>query len=261
MQAESPNAMDDAMNDAMNGSAMAGWVAHEVTQDVTLRITRDMPPLDPALDDEVSRLWDAAQIRMQGRLFNGLVFNADAITPDAITGHWTEFRRIVAQMDRPALYGRLRVRPLSAGGLILGPDGVVFGRRPVGAVYQAGEWQLPPAGSIDPGAEREGGRVDAIHQLLAELHEELGMTAEMVSDPRFLCIVEHPGSHVLDMGISLRTSLDAAAIHAAHVLGGNGEYDPLEIVPVAGLPAFLGRVGGALNGQAHFFLARGLLPD
>jgi len=103
--------------------------------------------------------------------------------------------------------------------------------------------------------------------VLTELEEELGLTAEAVSEARFLCIVEHPGSHVLDFGIFLRTELSAAEIHAAHAQGGNGEYEPLEIVPVAGLAAFLDRVDGALTEQARFFLAQtgllpaGLLPD
>jgi hypothetical protein len=253
---------DKQAESGMMTNGTSDWVTHEVAPDVELRIARDMPALDAALDDEVSRLWDAAQVRMGGHLFNGRVFSADEITPGLITGHWTEFRRIVAQIDQPGMHARLGVRPLATGGLILGPDGVVFGRRPVGAVYQGGQWQLPPAGSIDPGAERAGGRVDAMHQVLTELEEELGLTAEAVGEARFLCIVEHPGSHVLDFGIFLRTGLLAAEIHAAHAQGGNGEYEPLEIVPVEGLAAFLDRVDGTLTEQARFFLARtGLLPD
>jgi hypothetical protein len=54
----------------------------------------------------------------------------------------------------------------------------------------------------------------------------------------------------------LTAALSAAAIRAAHAAGGNGEYDPLEMVPVPDLPAFPARVGGALNGQAEVFLAR-----
>jgi hypothetical protein len=248
------------------------WRVHAVAPDVRLLLVRDMPALAPGLDAEVSALWEAAQRRMAGALFNGRVFSADAIAPGLITGHWTEFRRIVAQMDRPELYagsglhGGLGVRPLAVGGLILGPDGVVFGRRPAGAIYQAGEWQLPPAGSIDPGAERAGGRVDAPGQLLTELAEELGLPAAAVDEPVPLCIVEHPGSHVLDFGFSLHTRLRAPAIRAAHAAEGNAEYGALEIVPVAGLAGFLAGfragAGDLLTGQARFFLAHaGLLPD
>lgn len=247
---------------AITNAGAAGWRVHAVSPAIRLRLVRDMPALAPALDAEVAALWEAAQRRMAGALFNGRVFSADAIAPGLIAGHWTEFRRIVAQMARPALHGALGVRPLAVGGLILGPDGVVFGRRPAGAVYQAGQWQLPPAGSIDPGAERAGGEVSAPHQLLAELAEELGLPASAVDAPVPLCIVEHPASHVLDFGFSLGTRLRAAEIRAAHAAGGNGEYRALEIVPIAGLAGFLAAAEQSLTGQARFFLARaGLLPN
>ncbi|MCW3476569.1 NUDIX hydrolase [Rhodovastum sp. RN2-1] len=237
---------------------MQHWPVHEIAADARFRVVREMPPLPAALDAEVDRLWAAAQIRMGGRLFNGRVFSADLITPRLVCGHWTEFRRIVAQMDRHALHPLLGVRPLAVGGVILGPDGVVFGRRPAGAIYQAGEWQLPPAGSVDPGAAGGAGAVDVVRQFLTELQEELGLPASAVHDPRLLCIVEHGGSHVLDLGVAVRTSLSAAEIRAAHAGHGNGEYDPLAVVALPALPAFLARAGALLNHQAPVFLARAL---
>ena len=245
-----PNATDTA------------WSEHPVTQDVRVRVVRDMPVLPPALDAEVSRLWDVAQARMGGRLFNGRVFSVDALTPALVTGHWTEFRRVVARMDRPDIAADLPVRPLAAGGVIVGDDFVVFGRRPRGAVYQAGEWQLPPAGSLDQGAARAGDYVDPLAQLHAELAEELGMPAASVSGPRALCIVEHPGSGVLDLGIAVHTHWEPAAIHAAHAMRGNGEYDPLETVKLAELGAFLSRHAGNVTRQALHFLAKAeLVPS
>ncbi len=115
-----------------------GWHVHAVAAGVRLFIARAMPALPAALDAEVDRLWAVAQGRMNEKLFNGRVFTADAITAGLISGHWTEFRRIVAQMDRPGLFGELGLRPLAVNGVVHGPDGVVFGRRPTGAVYQPG---------------------------------------------------------------------------------------------------------------------------
>jgi hypothetical protein len=45
------------------------------------------------------------------------------------------------------------------------------------------------------------------HRLLAELTEELGLPANaaVLSGP--LCIVEHPGSHVCDLGLAMQSSL------------------------------------------------------
>lgn len=47
-------------------------------------------------------------------------------------------------MARHDLFAVLGQRSLAVGGVLRGPDGVVFGRRPDRAIYQAGEWQLPP---------------------------------------------------------------------------------------------------------------------
>jgi hypothetical protein len=237
---------------------MAAWPVHDIAPGCVFRVTRDMPPLPPALDAEVSRLWAAAQARLDGKLFNGRVFSADVITRTLVCGHWTEFRRVVAQVERNALHKLLGIRPLAVGGVVAGPDGVVFGRRPARAIYLAGEWQLPPAGSVDPGAARADGTVDVVAQLLIELREELGMAADAVRAPRLLGIVEHGGSHVLDLGIAVDTALSAAEIRALHAARGNGEYGALEIVPLPALPAFLAAAGPMLNHQAPVFLRRAL---
>ena len=91
-----------------------------------------------------------------------------------------------------------------------------------------------------------GGTIDLRRQLLSELREELGLPPEAVGEPRPLCIVEHPGSHVSDLGLSLATGLSAEAVLAAHRAGGNAEYDQMLVVPEAGLSAFLAEVGEAL---------------
>lgn len=126
---------------------------HALDPSVTVRIEGTMPALPPALDAEVEALWQAACVRMAPlmRLFNGRVFNAERIAPTHITGHLTEYRRVVAQMSRPGLFEVLQVRSLAVCGVLTCPDGVVFGRRHPGAAYQAGLWQLPPAGSADAG--------------------------------------------------------------------------------------------------------------
>jgi len=121
-------------------------------------------------------------------------------------------------------------------------------------------WQLPPAGSVDVHAVGADGVVALGRQALAELREELGLTPDDVDTPVPLCLVEHPGSHVCDLGMALRSALDGAAIHAAHRERGNGEYPTLRIVPFEDLPRFLAAAGESLVPPALVFLARaGLL--
>jgi hypothetical protein len=240
---------------------MDGFVVHPLLASVRVAVMREMPALATSLEAEIDRLWDAVQLRMEaggaGRLFNGRVFSADTITEGHIGGHMTEFRRIVAQMERPALFDVLGVRPLAVCGVLrCAGGGVVVGRRHVGAIYQAGLWQLPPAGSVDAGALRPDGSLDIAGQLLKELQEELGIAAPQVDAPRPLCVVEHPGSHVSDLGMAVNTGLDAAQVLAAHRAAGNNEYDPLLVVPHAEIPAFVARAGADLVPPALEFLRR-----
>jgi hypothetical protein len=82
-----------------------------------------------------------------------------------------------------------------------------------------------------------------------------------VGKPRPLCIVEHPGSHVSDVGLVLATNLTAEAVLAAHRADGNGEYQELRIVPEDQLAAFLAEAGETLVPPAREFLIRAGLTD
>lgn len=243
---------------------MNGFVVHELAADVTVRVTRPMPDLPPPIDMAVERLWRAALARVEaggaGRMFNGRVFSADQITPHAIIGHITEYRRIVAQMEDPSLFAQLGLRSLAVCGVLCCANGVVFGRRPDAAIYQAGLWQLPPAGSVDSGTLRPDGTMDLAAQLLIELAEEVGVSPAHVGTPVPLCVVEHPGSHVSDVGMMLTTMLSARAIHAAHRATGDGEYRELRIIPPHAVVDFVAEIGDQLVPPAREFLFRaGLL--
>jgi hypothetical protein len=247
------------------GKAVDGYVVHEVAPGIMVRVECAMPGLPPALDREVERLWRLASERVSaggaGRMFNGRVFSADAISPHQVSGHLTEYRRLVAQIERPELFAELRVRSFAVCGVLRCQDGVVIGQRHRAAVYQAGMWQLPPAGSVDAGAVAEDGTVDVRRQLLAELREELGLLPEAVGAPRPLCIVEHPGSHVSDFGLGLITNLRGAQVLAAHRRGGNQEYEQMRVVPEDELTAFLAEQGKAVVPPAREFLVRAGLTN
>src|SRR5665213_393775 len=193
-------------------AAMETFIVHPIDNGVEVRITRRMPPVSPALDLRIDAIWARAAARVEaggcGRLFNGQVFSIDTISADRITGHLTEYRRLVAQAEEHALFADLGIRSLAACGVLCCLDGVVFGRRPSAAIYQPGMWQLCPAGSVDAGVRRPNGTMDYRAQLLTELREELGLEPDAIGAPAPLCIVEHPGSHVCDFGMALRSPLN-----------------------------------------------------
>ena len=216
---------------------MDDFLVHAVTTGLTVRVDRPMPSLSPELDARVEQLWrDAcaeAEQGKAGRLFNGQIFSVDRLHPQHITGHLTEFRRVVAQMREPALFQELHLRPLAVCGALRCADGLVIGRARIGGkkVYIAAQV-----------GQFVGGAVGEIHR------------------PHPLCIVEHPGSHVCDFGLGLRTHLRAAEILAAHRRSGNAEYDPLRVVPDAELADFLIHVRENLVPPALAFIQRLGLP-
>jgi hypothetical protein len=192
---------------------------------------------------------------------NGQVLSIDTITPDRITGHLTECRRLVTQIEDHALFSDLAIRSSSACGVLRCSDGFVSGRRPAAAIYQPGIWRLCPVVSAGAGARRADGMMGYRAQLQTELREELGLGAEVIGEVTPLCVVEHHGSHVCDLGRAVRTALGPNEILEAHRTFGNCEYDQLRIVPMQDLSAFITWAGATLLPPASLLLAHtGVLP-
>lgn len=232
------------------------WLVHPVGPKQRVEAQSDMPALPVDLEQTITDLWRQAQKRVGDGMFNGRVFSAERMSPELITGHWTEFRRLVAQFERPALFAKLCLRPLSVNGILVCRDGVVFGQRSQQAIYQAGLWQLAPAGSVDPQAIRTDGTVDVVLQAALELREELGLPFDTVHEAEPIALIEHPISHVCDLGIALRTSLTAKDVLSAHALNANAEYESIRIVSRQEIEAFANWAGEAMAPQSRILLER-----
>ena len=215
-----------------------------------VRVRGSDAPMPADVAAIVSEIWDHERRRRPG-LFNGRVFCADAIAHDEIVGHWTEYRRVLAQLRRPALFDALRIRSLAVTGLIDCADGLVLGRRHRDAVYFPGCWQAAPAGSVEA---RSGDGVDLAEQLLAELREELGMTPSDIVSMRPVSAIGHADSRIVDIGFLLETPLAFSEIERLHAAGGNAEYDALRAIPAAALPEFLATADPTLMPSARLML-------
>ncbi len=221
-----------------------------VTADLRVRIRGVNAPLPAAVAALVSDVWDRERARRPG-LFDGRVFCADAIDAHEIVGHWTNYRKALAQLRRPALFDVLRVRSLAVNGLIACADGLVLGRRQRDAVYFPGCWQAAPAGSVEA---RSGDGVDLAGQLLAELQEELGMAASDIVSMQPVLAIGHPESRIVDIGFLLETPLGFGDVAHRHATGGNAEYDALRAIPAAELAEFLAQGNPTLMPSARFML-------
>nr|WP_063908389.1 hypothetical protein [Acetobacter malorum] len=214
------------------------WPILRLSPSCTITVTPHVPRHTAETEAEITRIWVEA-CQKTPALFNGCVFSADHVSRTGISGHWTDYRSVLAQMKNPALFMQLRLQPLAVIGLLETPEGYVLGRRHPSSLYQGNFWQSPPAGSI----ERRGDST-AVHldeQLLAEAEEELGLIAENVTIGSPHLIARHPGTRILDIGIPMHTPLSFSAVEAHWKNGANQEYDQLALVPHAEIDAWLRR--------------------
>ncbi len=215
--------------------------------------THVAPPLDAAVDLAVATIW-ASALQQRPSLFNGAIFSADSITPELITGHWTEYRRLVAQLYSPDLHAALGIRSLAVTGLLHGPRGVLLGQREHRAIYHAGWWQLPPAGSVDRGAALADGTVDLRHQLLVEAEQELGLSSDHIGASTLVCAVEHARTHVVDIGLAAEMTLPLSQVEAQHRSSRDAEYQAVVQVPQPDLAAWLATVADRVVPSTPVFL-------
>lgn len=207
-------------------------------------------------DAEVDRLWQAAQLRAGGTLFNGRMFSATEVTPDRVRGRLAEYRCWLAQRARPALFARLQVRPVAVSGLLECADGILFGRRAGSLTQDAERWELCPSGALEVGEVRAGAEVDYRAQVLTELREEIGIGADQVTAITPFCLVHDAHSHVWDIGIALSTALTTEEILSLHRTTASDEYSELRVVPRATLAAFVAHQGTDLVAVSAALIAR-----
>jgi 8-oxo-dGTP pyrophosphatase MutT (NUDIX family) len=228
-----------------------------ISADLRVQITRDMPALPAAIEDAVEATWHAA-LRANPHLFNGRIFSADHLDTRRIDGHFTDYSRLVAQINRPDLAASLALRPLAVCGVTVfwqdGQRAVLFGQRSDRTSYQQGLWQLPPAGSIDAKAIDPDGSVDVRRALLTELHEEVGVPPDAVRVITPLCIVEHPETNVTDLGFALHTDWSAEAVLAAQARTGDTEYSSVQVVTLEDSERWLAEMGARVVPSAGRFL-------
>ena len=230
--------------------AAGGWHGIPVAADLRVRTRGTDAPMSEDVAASVASIWENER-RRRPALFNGRVFCADTIRHDEIIGHWTEYRRVLAQIRQPSLFEALGIRSLAVNGLIACVDGLVLGRRSADAVYLAGCWQAAPAGSVEaePGEEP-----DLDRQVLAELREELGLTRADVTAMRPVLAIEHAATRIVDVGFLLSTHRTFREIERLHRAAGNAEYDALLVVAPGSLREFLARDDPMLTPSARFLL-------
>ncbi|MDI2111885.1 NUDIX hydrolase [Commensalibacter nepenthis] len=200
------------------------WETILLDSALTVNIIPAPQILSASLKKEVNDIWEEKK-KYYPNLFNGRIFNVQALSKNLITGFWTEYKFVLAQTEKPELYSELAIRSLAVIGLIRCPQGFLIGKRAANSVYLPGYWQSPPAGTV----ESRDGNNDVIltQQLYAEANEELGLNTHHLINPKIISATEHTDTHIIDIGILLKTNLSFIQILELWKKNNNSEYDEL----------------------------------
>lgn len=200
-------------------------------------VVGEEPAPAPAVSHEIDRIWTAEQERRQHTLFNGRILSVREIGAAYIRASVTEYRCFIAQRVRPELFALLGVRPLAVSGVLRCADGLVFGRRSAATVQDAGLWEVAPSGGME-----ESSQGDIRSQILTELREEVGLSAEHVTGIEPFCVVEDDECHLVDIGAALEApGVSTDAVLYAWRSEAGTEYDRLTVVAPGDVPAFITR--------------------
>jgi hypothetical protein len=197
-----------------------------------LKINAERFKLPVDIEQEIEALWVAEKSRQGKDLFNGFIFSASQVGDDGIDGAIVAYRYFLAQQRRPELFEILQIRPVAVSGLLVCPDGVIFGRRARSVMQDAGLWELVPSGGIDTNKLIDISQVDYISQILTELHQEVGINSDSITKINPFCLVDDSDSHVLDIGIAMQTLLFFDEVQALHRDKATNEYEQLRVIPM-----------------------------
>lgn len=178
----------------------------------------------------VDRVWEFELKERKNALFNGKIFSVDYAEGNKIVGHISEYKFFFAQQKKPELYHELKIMPLAISGILECSDGLVFGKRGKQLVQERGIWELVPSGGIDCNNCVAGQSIDYIAQLLTELEEETGLTKQSIQSISPLAVIKNTNSHVIDIGIYLKTILNASMVMRKFDSHQNREYEELHVV-------------------------------
>ncbi|HZQ18199.1 MAG TPA: hypothetical protein VFA90_05715 [Terriglobales bacterium] len=212
---------------------------YEFLPTASVRLVKNKIVLTESVQREIESLWHAEEQRRGKGMFNGQVLSVVEISSEGITARVSEYRHFIAQRKRPELFDVLRVRPLAVSGVLACRDGIVFGLRESAVTQHAGSWELVPSGGIDTNTQTKGGEVDYRATILAELQEEIGISADRVSEVKPFCLIEDNSSHVLDIGIALKSPISGDSLFEIHRSAATKEYTELRVIPRSAVDIFI----------------------
>jgi len=210
----------------------------------------NLPVLEPEIDIRVGEIWDLAVKKRDRGVYNSKVVTvatSDCPLESAITrAEFTEYRRVLAQLEDPSLFTNLEIYPLAVTGFINCADGILIGKR--GEVSQdSGCWEVLPSGGIEESCVRENGVVDLSCQLRCEFNEEVGENLPELEDitPIFWIVEEQ--THVVDIVLRATIPCTLGEILDSAGKNENNEYLNIDAVSNSSIPDELNNASRTFN--------------
>jgi hypothetical protein len=241
--------------------AVPRYNVEECPPGLVVRVSGRQNPLADSLERQVQAIWDAEQTGRDKPMLNGELLSLTGRSGNELHGCFLEYQWFVAQRNTPALVEHLRVRPLAVAGLVICADGVVFGQRAHSVTQFPGYWELVPSGGIDHSKIRDDRTINYIDKLVEEFVEETGCPAEVISGPQPFALVEDCYTHVIDIGVQIKTDLSRKQIQGYHKENSSHEYKRLQVVSLNGLQEHVIRNSSQIVGTSLALLCQVGLID
>jgi 8-oxo-dGTP pyrophosphatase MutT (NUDIX family) len=190
---------------------------------------------DPSTLERIDEIW-ALEIKSRGSLFNGNVFTYLTRQGDTILGRLVEYKCYVAQKRDPSLRQLLGIQPVAVSGLSVTGEGILVGRRSKDVTDYPDFFELVPSGSISGDFRLPSGSIDYQREILRELDEETGISADRVASLWPFALVFNPADGVHDVVIEIKLHTPSQPVFPA---GRSDEYRHVEPIKPASLGTFL----------------------
>lgn len=145
----------------------------------------------------INTLWQNETELSARQLYNGKILNFVAWEGETLVGEFIDYKFYLAQLRDEGLRELLQIEPISASGVTVTGDKILFGRRSAQVTAFPHCYELVPSGSLDPGAVKEG-YIDPAKQFEVELWEETMISVTEVRSIEPLALIYDIEKHIYE---------------------------------------------------------------
>ncbi len=198
----------------------------------TIEIIQSNRTLSSALVREINNIWERKKAT-NGKIFNGQVFCVENFERNRMWGSFQEYKLLVAQYENPALFNDLKLTSLAVTGFFHWKSHILLGHRNSTVAQNQNQWELAPAGGLDPSSIDPCGKIVPLRTLAAEAKEELDIdlnSQDITPVPRLL--IENLDDHVIDIVYFAEVDFEKIGLTDKLESFSNEEYDQITLTPL-----------------------------